>query len=210
MSNMSETSLDLCGKAKCCPPERTTVKDYTQHISISDKQRTPATFAATCGVTVRKVTERKRSPIDCTGAYHLSRGTSRLNAPELVVSLSPERRRSRSFEHVGHLTASHGVWRKGGAGRDASRAPHTALRPARLSGGARPGAGPGRPGDAQLRPAGRRRRQGARHRPALCANTSLTARRRQGQGCLADDLRWRLERSRRRPRRGDRRFRGPR
>src|ERR1700737_2572877 len=133
MSNMSETSLDLCGKAKCCPPERNTVNHYIPLINISDKQPTPAGFAGIVAITVRYVTGRKRAPIDCRGAHHLSRGPSRLNAPELVDTLTPERRGSRPLEHVAHLTASHGVWRKGGAGRDASRAPYTALRAASLS-----------------------------------------------------------------------------
>jgi hypothetical protein len=42
---MSETSLDLCGKAKGCPPERNIVNHYTQHISIRDKHPTAVAFA---------------------------------------------------------------------------------------------------------------------------------------------------------------------
>src|SRR6202171_6698997 len=166
MSNMSETSLDLCGKAKCCPPERITVNHYIPLINISDKQPTPARFTGSVAITVRYVTDRKRSPIDCTGAYHLSRGTSRLNAPELVDTLTPERRGSRPLEHVGHLTASHGVWRKGGAGRDVVCAPDTALRPTGLSRSSGPGTGASRPRNTEFWPADRRRGQGARHRAA--------------------------------------------
>jgi hypothetical protein len=51
MSNMSETSLDLCGIAKGCPPERESENDYTQHVSISDTRRTPTSLALNCGTT---------------------------------------------------------------------------------------------------------------------------------------------------------------
>src|ERR1700738_104722 len=156
MSNISETSLDLCGKAKCCPPETNTVNHYTQHVSISDKRRKRTTVARNVVARWRtslNVTERKTSPIDCAGAYHLSRGNPRLNAPGLVGSLTPERCGSRPLEHVGHLTASHGVWRKGGAGRDVVCPPHTALRPTGLSRGSGPGRGASRPRDTELRSA---------------------------------------------------------
>src|ERR1700737_4928819 len=147
------------------------------------------------GVTVRSVTVHKTSPIDCTGAYHLSRGNSRLNELELAGTVTPERPASRTFEHVAHLTASHGVWREGRAGSDALRTPHAPLWSARLPGGPRPGSSAGCPRDQQLRAPDRRRPQAAGHPPRFRASPALAARRYPGQGIVADDLPRRLGRS---------------
>src|SRR5438093_5594819 len=152
-----------------------------------------AVVCGNCGVAVRSVTDRKTLAIGCTGAYHLSRREARLNVLELAASVTAERRRRRSLEHVAHLTASHGVWREGCAGSDAFRSPHAPVWLTRLSRGARARAGTGRPRDGQLWPAGRGDRQGAGDGSPIRPGATLAAGRRQGQGLLADDLQRRLE-----------------
>src|SRR5256714_9221035 len=187
---MSETSLDLCGIAKCGPPVMEVVNNYSQHIRICDKQERSAAFALFVATAVRSVTERKRSPIRYTGPYHLSRGDGRLNEEPLGTSVTPERPTSRSPQHVAHLTASHRIRRKGGVWSDALRISHAALRAPRLSGGSRPRSDAGCPGGCQLRSPGRGNRQAAGVSATVRPDAALPARWRPGQGLLVDDLRW--------------------
>src|ERR671934_1299835 len=168
------------------------VNHYSRHVSICDKSSTPIAFALTVAPGAQSVTERRRSPIRYTSPYHLSRGEARLNEPRIAATLTPER----SPQHVAHLTASHRIWRKGGAGFDAFRIPDAALWPSGLPRGPRPGAGAGGSRHRQLRPPGCCRGQATGQGAALRPGAALAAGWGAGQGFMADDFRWRLERPR--------------